>query len=131
MKITLDAGQLIGAIVAIISFASGAIVAMRRVGRPLLDMAKDWREFKGDWYGTPSRPGFPGHAGMGERVAQNEVDIQAIRRELQTNGGGSLRDALTRIELQLRVTSQHSGAPVVAQPEPNHEQQAQQIGAAA
>ena len=125
MKITLDAGQLIGAIVAIISFASGAIVAMRRVGRPLLDMARDWREFRGDWYGVAARPGFPGHAGMGERVAQTELDIAAIRKELEVNGGGTLRDAVRRIELQLRVTSQYGGAPVV-QPDPNHEQQPQQ-----
>ena len=129
MKITLDAGQLIGAIVAIISFASGAIVAMRRVGRPLLDMAKDWREFRGDWYGIPARPGFPGHAGMGERVAQTELDIASIRKELEVNGGGTLRDAVRRIELQLRVTSQHSGAPVVAVPDPNHEQQTTGVAA--
>lgn len=129
MKFTLDAGQLIAAVVAIISFASGAIVAMRRVGRPLLDMAKDWREFRGDWYGVAPRPGFPGHAGMGERVAQTELDIAAIRKELEVNGGGSLRDAVRRIELQLRVTSQHSGAPVVVQPDPNHEHQSTGVAA--
>ena len=60
---------------------------------------------------------------MGERVAQAELDISSIRGELQANGGGSLRDAIRRIELQLRLTSQHSGAPVMA--DPNHDPQQQ------
>jgi hypothetical protein len=131
VKITLDIGQLIGAVVAVISFVSGAVLTTRKLTRPLLEMARDWREFRGDWYGTADRPGFPGHAGMGTRVAQAEQDISAIKAELQANGGGSLRDALRRIELQLRVTSQHSGAPVVQvqtpQPDSSHERQGVQV----
>lgn len=130
MKITLDLGQLIAAVIAVLSFISGAVVTTRKLARPLLDMAKDWREFKGDWSGVPGRPGFPGHPGMGERVAIAEQDIAAIKGELQVNGGGSLRDAIRRIELQLRVTSQHSGAPVVAsppEPTPNSQTQPSQF----
>ena len=123
MKITLDVGQLIAVAVAIVSFISGAVVTTRKLTRPLLEMARDWRLFRSDWYGVAPRPGFPGHAGMGERVAQAELDISSIRGELQANGGGSLRDAIRRIELQLRLTSQHSGAPVM--PDPNHDPQQQ------
>ena len=130
MKITLDLGQLIAAVVAVVSFISGAVLTTRKLTRPLLDMARDWREFRGDWYGVAARPGFPGHAGIGERVAQTELDIAAIRKELEVNGGGSLRDAVRRIELQLRVTSQHSGAPVVVQPDSSHEQTPQFQGVA-
>ena len=129
MKLTLDVGQIFTAVIALISFVAGMIVSIRTIVRPLREMAADWREFRGDWYGVPARPGFPGHPGMGERVAQTEQDIGAIKSELQTNGGRSLRDAINQIYLQLRITSQHSGAPVVAQPDPNHEQQHQTIGA--
>lgn len=123
MRFTVDVAQIVAVVGVVASFIAGFVTATRRIGKPLLDMARDWREFRGDWYGVQPRPGFPGHAGMAERVAQSELDIAAIKRELQVNGGGSLRDAVRRIELQLRLTSQHSGAPVIVPPDPNHEQE--------
>lgn len=52
------------------------------------------RQLLEDWHGEPSRPGVPARPGVMVRLA-------AIECELYPNGGGSLRDAVGRIEHQL------------------------------
>lgn len=91
----------------------GAITTLLLVVRPVLGMVKEWREFRGDWYGIAYRPGFPGHSGMGERMQGAETAIEGILGELRTNGGGSLRDEIRRIAEQQRISAAHAGAPVL------------------
>lgn len=91
----------------------GAITTLLLVVRPVLGMVREWKEFRGDWYGVPTRPGFPGHSGMGERMLGAENAIEGILGELRTNGGGSLRDEIRRIAEQQRISAAHAGAPVL------------------
>lgn len=93
---------------------AGAVSAIIFLVRPVLRMTSEWRVFRGDWEGVQDRPGFPGHAGMAERMVRVENDVAAIKAALTTNGGMSLADAIRRIEAQLRLTAQHNGTPMVA-----------------
>lgn len=76
----------------------GGIVAMATlavmVGRPLRRLARQNDEFREDWYGVPARPGRSAIPGVPERLAR-------IEKELQPNGGSSMRDAVGRLEAKL------------------------------
>lgn len=111
---TVSLWQLVGTAGTILGFVAGMVTGARKVVSPLLTMAAEWREFRGDWYGIPKRPGFPGHPGMAERVEVVESAVIEVRRELEFNGGGSLRDAVRRIEAQQVASATHAGAPVIA-----------------
>lgn len=113
MNVSLSLWQLVGILSTVVGFVAGMVTNARKVVKPLLAMAEEWREFRGDWRGVPDRPGFPGHAGMGQRMQVVEGEVRDIRDELKFNGGGSLRDAVRRIEAQQLVSAQHAGAPVV------------------
>ena len=124
MTITLDTGQILTALATVASAVAGSVWSARKLVRPLLGMAKEWRELRGDWYGVPDREGFPGHKGMGVRMRDVEIDVKDIKAELTTNGGSSLKDTLNRIEAQGRVSAIHSNAPLVTMPLPNHSEEA-------
>lgn len=62
-----------------------------------------WRliaEFLEDWRGEPSRPGVPGRAGVLERLEALESATATIRAEVTPNGGGSIKDAVRRIDVR-------------------------------
>ncbi len=92
----------------------GVVSATRVLVRPALAALREWREFRDDWHGVADRPGFPGHLGMPARQLETEKAIEAIRRELTTNGGSTLRDAVRRIEQQQVVNAVHTGAPILS-----------------
>ena len=118
MAIVLDTTEIAVAVTAVVSAVTSSLVTARRFVRPLLDMTKQWREFREDWQGVPNRAGFPGHPGMPERMLATEQAVEAIRAELVTNGGSTLKDAIRRIEAQQTVSAIHAGAPLLAGP--NH-----------
>ena len=51
--------------------------------------------------------------GVLERLSTLEDTSAATAHQLQTNGGGSLRDLVMRMAAQQRVMSGHVGAPVL------------------
>jgi hypothetical protein len=116
MAIMIDATQIGYAVTAVLSSIAGAVVATKRVAKPIIEFGKEWREFRDDWRGVPDRPGFKGHPGMAERM-------QVVEAELRPNGGGSLKDAVNRIAEQQRLLAVHGGAPVVASPHNTHGEQ--------
>lgn len=67
-------------------------------------VSKAWRGLRGignlvdDLRGEPARPGVPARPGLMDRVAAMEDGVADIRREVTPNGGGSLKDAVVRIE---------------------------------
>lgn len=95
---------------------AGAITVVGGAGAVLYGGARwanaRWRrvaEFLDDWNGEPARPGFPGRPGMPERLSTVEVTAAAIRAEVSTiraevtpNGGGSMKDAVGRIDRRTR-----------------------------
>lgn len=71
-------------------------------------MSKAWRGLRGignlvdDLRGEPARPGVPARPGIMDRLAAVEGTAADIRREVTPNGGGSLKDAVVRIEQSVR-----------------------------
>lgn len=84
------------ATLATIAGAGAAVVGTgfalgRFIGRPLRKLVRANDEFREDWYGQSARPGRDPQPGVMERLG-------GIERELRTNGGGTLRDAVNRLE---------------------------------
>lgn len=50
--------------------------------------------FLEDWFGEPGRPGVPARCGVMERLGR----VEDRTMELVTNGGSSMKDALTRVD---------------------------------
>lgn len=57
-------------------------------------LARKVNQFLDDWRGQDARPGFPGRAGVPERLARVEAEVKA-------NGGKSIKDVVTRVESKL------------------------------
>ncbi|SRR6266705_3250524 len=70
------------------------MVLGRVIGGPLRKLSRQNDEFREDWYGQPARPGRVAVPGVPERLS-------GIEKELRTNGGGTLRDAINRLETRL------------------------------
>lgn len=79
-----------GGVVAVIG-ALGAIGMAARWVRRRWRVAED---FFDDWRGELARPGVPARLGVPERLS-------LIEAELRPNHGGSLRDAVDRVEKRL------------------------------
>lgn len=54
--------------------------------------------FFDDWNGTPERDGVPARAGVMARLQVLERKAESTDRELRTNGGSTIRDAVQRVE---------------------------------
>lgn len=76
----------------------GALVTGLTVGaaiaRPIRKLGRQQDEFREDWYGLPARPGRTAQPGVMERLG-------GIEGQLHPNGGGSLRDAVNRLDTKL------------------------------
>lgn len=80
------------AVTAVIGAVAGAfrywvLPFLRRIG-----------DFLDDWNGEPERPGHDARPGVPARLAAIEVEQKRVRREVEHNGGGSLKDAVKRLE---------------------------------
>lgn len=78
-------------------FAGALVViggAIRFIVHPLRKLLRDNEEFRSDWYGSVARAGRLPVPGVPERLTR-------IEAEFAPDHGGSLKDAVTRIEHQL------------------------------
>lgn len=83
----------------------GALGAVWRWSKGIRRVAVRFDEFADDWQGTEGRPGVPARAGVMERLAgfDNRLGslddrLSGIEHELHPNSGGSMRDAIDRVE---------------------------------
>ncbi|MEE1792713.1 hypothetical protein PUR28_18395 [Streptomyces sp. BE308] len=88
------------------SVAAAAIVAglgllwqMTRGVRRILGRVD---EFVDDWQGVPPRPGVSGRPGVMARLDGIEERLGRVEHELHPNSGGSLRDAVDRVDVRTR-----------------------------
>lgn len=84
-------------------------------------VTKAWRGLRSvghlldDLRGEPARPGVPARPGIMDRLAALEVTTAVTRAEVTHNGGGSLKDAVVRIE---RRVNEHVAMPHITPPTP-------------
>lgn len=98
---SVDPLAIAGGIAVLASGGAGAVWLGRvvaRTGRAVVDMHDDWK-------GEPARPGVRGRMGVMER-------LDSIERELHPNGGSSLRDAVNRLEANLKAHLDSHQQPV-------------------
>src|SRR5690606_37158297 len=91
---------------------AAAVVTLWRALREVFRVARKIGHFFDDWVGEAPRPGVPGRPGFPERLGKVETAVRGLREEncevkdqaaeivhaLYPNAGGSLRDAVNRIE---------------------------------
>jgi hypothetical protein len=91
----------------------GAMALLWRGVSALVRSGKKWDMFLEDWHGTEARPGRPAVPGIMQRMVDLEAGLLEIRHEVFPNSGGSLRDAVDRLEGQFRevtlIPTQRSG----------------------
>ena len=58
--------------------------------------------FLEDFNGRPARPGFPAQPGVLERLQTIEYDMSNVKKELNYNSGSTLKDAVHRIDLNVK-----------------------------
>jgi hypothetical protein len=84
-------GTVAGAIFLIAKFV---VPALKRISKWM----NTWENFMDDWFGEEGRPGVKKRAGVMERLA-------TLDHELKPNGGGSIKDAVNRIESDVKELS--------------------------
>lgn len=65
-------------------------------------LAQRVEDFVDDWTGTDERPGVPGRPGVMTRLGAIEQQLVEVQHELHPNSGGSLRDAVDRVDHRTR-----------------------------
>lgn len=85
---------IVGSVLAGLSMLYAIYRWVRRIGKGVRRIA----HFFDDWAGEEARPGVPGRPGVMKRLEDIQVDLSKIKHELWPNHGGSLRDAVDRLE---------------------------------
>lgn len=92
----------------------GALVwaVLRPVLRSARRTDKTLQRLTLDWFGQEGRPGFPAVPGVPQRLYEVEQAlallrplVESIDKELHPNGGGSLRDQITKLQAAVETVS--------------------------
>lgn len=94
----------VAAAVVTIGGALGATFAGARWARARWRRVSD---FLDDWNGEPARPGVSARLGMVERVSLLETNVRVIRAEVTPDHGGSMKDAVNRVDERTQQTSRY------------------------
>ncbi|MEU0797184.1 hypothetical protein ABZ342_44580 [Amycolatopsis sp. NPDC005961] len=86
------------AIVGLVLGALAAVGAAWKVLKPAFLAVRRISHFFDDWFGEQARPGVPERPGVMARLEQMQVDLDKVKHEMWPNSGGSLRDAVDRLE---------------------------------
>ncbi|GAA2321345.1 hypothetical protein GCM10010149_87950 [Nonomuraea roseoviolacea subsp. roseoviolacea] len=81
----------------VITAIGAAVVVLVKGLALVVRWVKRLNEFLDDWNGEPERPGVPARLGVMTRLEQMETKMQ----ELEPNHGGSIKDAVGRIDANL------------------------------
>lgn len=81
---------IITVLAAVVAFWRWALPFLRKIGH-----------FLDDWQGEAERPGVPRRPGVLEQLAGVQSEQARVSKELQTNGGSSIKDAVKRTEAGL------------------------------
>ena len=98
-----------GAIAAASAVLGAILAVVRKVWLAVRRVMHRTEEFLDDWQGAPARPGIQERPGVAVRLASIESEQVRVRREVEHNGGGSLKDAVKRIEKQQVESTSNQG----------------------
>ncbi|MET9253739.1 hypothetical protein [Streptomyces sp. NPDC003717] len=88
----------------VVAAAGGALGLLYRATRGVRRLAERLGDLADDWQGTPPRAGVPARPGVMTRLGAIERQLAAVEHELHPNSGGSLRDAVDRVDERTRRT---------------------------
>lgn len=91
--------SLLEALSAIVTIGGGLIFILRQ-GKT---QRKRNDRFDRDWYGEPERPGVPARPGVLEQLLTVRTEVGEIRAEVFPNHGGSIKDAVDRIDIRVKT----------------------------
>lgn len=91
-----DNWEIVTAVCLILGFIATKVWPLLRKAVHLLD----------DFAGEPDRDGVPGRPGVMKRLEQ----LEGLSRELKPNGGGSLKDAVNRVDARTEQLEQRLNA---------------------
>ncbi|MEV6614275.1 hypothetical protein AB0N31_10705 [Streptomyces sp. NPDC051051] len=94
--------------VAAVTIAGAAVLAWR-VARGLRRLVDRMDDMADDWHGVPERPGVPARPGVMVRLHHIEERLARVDHELQPNSGGSLRDAVDRVDRRTQTLAPDPG----------------------
>lgn len=110
---------------ALVTIIAAVFAAVRWAVGKSARQARRVDTFLEDWYGEEERPGVPRRPGVMERLAANEAGqerielaLTAIKRELTTNGGSSLKDRVVSVDGRLAEVEKRVGTPVTVNVNP-------------
>ena len=103
-----DPSTVLFAVAGAVIVVGGAVAVLVKAGKVLHMFIRAVVSFLDDWHGTPARPGFDAVPGVPARLAVVEERLERVEDRVTTNGGGSMSDAVDRIE---RAVSQRPRAP--------------------
>lgn len=113
MNIEISGEQITAALSAVAGAVTATSILWVKIVKPMRALIDRAEVFWSDWAGVQDRPGVPGRKGVMERIS-------AIEHELTTNGGGSLRDAVSRTEARaIRLERVVDQAQIIAFPPPS------------
>jgi len=81
-----------------VTAVAGLFGVLWRLARPARRIARRVEEFIDDWQGVHARPGVQGRPGVMTRLETIERSIGVVADEVRPNGGGSMRDAVDRVD---------------------------------
>lgn len=90
--------QTILAVAGVVVVVGGALALVVGFVRWLARTGKNVADIKDDLLGEPAREGVAERPGVMKRLAKIEGSQKEMMAELRPNGGGSLRDAVNRLE---------------------------------
>ena len=76
----------------------GALIAAGVVLRKLYVLVGNIKDRADDLFGEKARPGVPARPGVMEHIAALTEQLTLVVHEVHPNGGGSMRDSVSRIE---------------------------------
>ncbi|GGR38035.1 hypothetical protein GCM10010497_46190 [Streptomyces cinereoruber] len=90
------------AIAAALVALGGAAALLYRWTRSLRQFRRRIGQFFDDWFGVEGRPGVPERPGVMQRLGSLEEKAADIKHEVRPNSGGSLRDAVDRVDARTK-----------------------------
>lgn len=81
-----------------VTAVGAALGLLYRATRGVRQLAARLGTLADDWSGEPARAGVPARPGVMARLSAIEDRLGSVEHELHPNSGGSLRDAIDRVD---------------------------------